>query len=298
MCAGMRRPRDQEGDAGRRGELQGTGEHSRSRGPVYAGFGPQEDLIRILNPKALSGLPRLRTCTTPRLSGIPRANPGAAVEGGGRSAPVRGLTHHGLVEERRPWCATCPPPPSASRCSRCSGNTTTFPQQEEIRKVLADSPILLLDGDAIESAASLRGGQGVRQAGSAAGCSSPGRVPHQAVRGRGGRSVAAPRIGARTGPAHRAALALLHYAPIEETVNGEPPRDLPVPGSSRLRSRSTAFRSRRVPRTRASRSSGGAPTTPASRCTTSRCRCCAGFQPELPAVPRGRDRARRVTAHA
>ena len=60
-----------------------------------------------------------------------------------------------------------------------------------------------------------------------------------------------PRRGPSSSPRSRGSgptsVALFHHSPIMETVIGEPGADLPVPGCSRLETRSSATRCRRVP---------------------------------------------------
>jgi Icc-related predicted phosphoesterase len=107
-------------------------------------------------------------------------------------------------------------------------------QQDEIKRMLVDSPIHLLDGDATEI-------RGVGFAGVKGFASGFGRhllepwgerivkeFVHEAV------EEALRLESALAGLRTPQRIALLHYAPIAETVKGEPPEIFPFLGSSRL----------------------------------------------------------------
>jgi Icc-related predicted phosphoesterase len=143
------------------------------------------------------------------------------------------LTHHGLVEEAVEL---------AKLLSRIQvpilavlGNHDFHAdQQEEIKRALKDSPIRVLDGDGVEI-------RGVGFAGVKGFASGFGRrvlepwgeqVVKQFVREAVEESLKLGAALAQLRSDRR--VALLHYAPIVETVEGEPPEIHPFLGSSRL----------------------------------------------------------------
>lgn len=143
------------------------------------------------------------------------------------------LTHHGLVEEAQALVrdlGTLRIPILA-----VFGNHDFHSDQvDEIRKVLSDSPIRLLDGDAVEVGGV--GFAGVK--GFASGFDrrvlEPWGEPliKQFVRETVEESLKLESALARLRASQR--IALLHYAPIGATVEGEPREIYPFLGSSRL----------------------------------------------------------------
>ena len=143
------------------------------------------------------------------------------------------LTHHGLVEEAQALARDL----STLRIPIVGvlGNHDYHGEQEqEIRKALADSPIRLLDGEAVEIG-------GVGFAGVKGFCSGFGRrvlepwgepLIKQFVREAVEESLKLESALARLRAHQR--IALLHYAPIAATVEGEPLEIYPFLGSSRL----------------------------------------------------------------
>ena len=108
-------------------------------------------------------------------------------------------------------------------------------KSDEVRQILAEAGITILDGDACEThgigiagVKGFGGGFGQRALGAV------GRSHHQAVRARGGRRSAEARDGARAPAGAMPLVALLHYSPVQQTVEGEPLEIYPFLGSSRL----------------------------------------------------------------
>jgi Icc-related predicted phosphoesterase len=143
------------------------------------------------------------------------------------------LTHHGLAEEAaelaKDLAAIRTPILAVLGNHDCHSD-----QQEEIKRVLKSSPIQLLDGDAIEV-------RGIGFAGVKGFASGFGRrvlepwgeqvvklFVREAVEESLKLESALARLRAET------RIALLHYAPIAETVEGEPLEIHPFLGSSRL----------------------------------------------------------------
>jgi len=143
------------------------------------------------------------------------------------------LTHHGLPEEASALVREL----STLRIPVLAvlGNHDHHSdQQEEIKKVLADSSIRLLDGDAVEIG-------GVGFAGVKGFASGFGRrtlepwgesLIKQFVREAVDESLKLESALARLRTERR--VAVLHYAPIAQTVEGEPLEIYPFLGSSRL----------------------------------------------------------------
>jgi Icc-related predicted phosphoesterase len=143
------------------------------------------------------------------------------------------LTHHGLPDEASALVREL----SALRIPVLAvlGNHDHHSnQQDEIKKVLADSSIRLLDGDAVEIG-------GVGFAGVKGFASGFGRrtlepwgeaLIKEFVREAVDESLKLESALARLRTERR--VALLHYAPIAETVEGEPLEIYPFLGSSRL----------------------------------------------------------------
>lgn len=107
-------------------------------------------------------------------------------------------------------------------------------KQDEIRAILGDAGAIVLDGDACEvrgvgfaGVKGFAGGFGQRALGPW-GEEAIKRFVHEAV----GEALKLEAALARLRTAHR--IVLLHYAPIQGTVEGEPPEIYPFLGSSRL----------------------------------------------------------------
>jgi len=107
-------------------------------------------------------------------------------------------------------------------------------QQDEVRTILTDAGLTILDGDAhevlkvgIAGVKGFAGGFGQRQLG-AWGEPAIKQFVHEAVNE--GLKLEAALARLRT-PQR---IALMHYAPIQQTVEGEPPEIYPFVGSSRL----------------------------------------------------------------
>jgi Icc-related predicted phosphoesterase len=143
------------------------------------------------------------------------------------------LTHHGLAEEAVALARDLAPL-RIPVLAVLGNHDHHSDQQDEIKKVLADSMIRLLDGDAIEIG-------GVGFAGVKGFASGFGRrtlepwgesLIKQFVREAVDESLKLESALARLRTERR--VALLHYAPIAETVQGEPLEIYPFLGSSRL----------------------------------------------------------------
>ena len=145
------------------------------------------------------------------------------------------LTDYGLPEEAqivvRGAGGRC-----GSRSSPCWATTTTIRQQDEVRKILdrrrhptcSTASACEIDGVGFAGCKGFCGGFGKRTL-------DLGRDDHQALRARGAstrRSKAGVRACARLRTPQR--IAVLHYAPIQATVEGEPPEIFAFLGSSRL----------------------------------------------------------------
>ena len=163
------------------------------------------------------------------------------------------LTDYGLPDEaprlaRRARRSRC-----RFRSSPCSATTTTkSARRQEVREILADAGVIVLDGDASRS-------RGVGFAGVKGFCGGFGRgalgawgePSDQGLRPGGGRRGAQARDGAGA-PAHRAKrVAVLHYSPIAADGRGRAARDLPVPRIEPARGAADALPGRRrLPRPR------------------------------------------------
>ena len=106
--------------------------------------------------------------------------------------------------------------------------------QDQVREILTDAGLTILDGDAhevlrigIAGVKGFAGGFGQRQLGSW-GEPAIKQFVHEAVNE--GLKLEAALARLRT----RQMIALMHYAPIQQTVDGEPPEIYPFVGSSRL----------------------------------------------------------------
>jgi Icc-related predicted phosphoesterase len=151
------------------------------------------------------------------------------------------LTHHGLVEEAAELAKEL----ASLRIPILGvlGNHDFHSdQQEEIKRVLQDSPIRILDGDAVEI-------RGVGFAGVKGFATGFGRrvlepwgeeIVKRFVREAVDEALKLESALAQLRTEKR--VALLHYAPIVETVEGEPPEIHPFLGSSRLEEPLNQFR--------------------------------------------------------
>lgn len=143
------------------------------------------------------------------------------------------LTHHGLAEEAAELAKELAGV-RAPILAVLGNHDCHSDQQEEIKRVLKSSPIQLLDGDAVEI-------RGIGFAGVKGFASGFGRrvlepwgeqVVKLFVREAVEESLKLESALARLHAEPR--IALLHYAPIAETVEGEPLEIRPFLGSSRL----------------------------------------------------------------
>lgn len=152
-------------------------------------------------------------------------------------------------------------------------------KQDEIRQILAGAGVTVLDGDTFE----------VRGVGFAGAKGFMGGFGAHVLEPWGERSLknlvretVAEALKLEAGLARLRTpqrVAVLHYAPIQATVEGEPPEIHALLGCSRWRSRSTATRwrpSSTATRTAASPRGGAGPAPPS---TMSPCRCCAALSP-------------------
>ena len=107
-------------------------------------------------------------------------------------------------------------------------------KDDEVRQILADAGVVDPRRRRVRDAGHrLRRREGIRRRFRPARARPVGRDDHQAVRARGGRRGAEARGGAGAA-AHPQLVALLHYSPIQRTVEGEPLEIFPFLGSSRL----------------------------------------------------------------
>ncbi len=144
------------------------------------------------------------------------------------------LTDHGLVEEAQELAREIHTAVSIPVIAVLGNHDFEGGKQEEIKKVLSDSGIRVLDGDATEV-------QGIGFAGVKGFCGGFGRR----ALGPWGESIIKHFVREAVDEALKleAALArlrgkprvvVLHYSPIQETVEGEPPEIFAFLGSSRL----------------------------------------------------------------
>jgi Icc-related predicted phosphoesterase len=143
------------------------------------------------------------------------------------------LTDHGLPEEARALAHEL----AALRLpiiAVLGNHDYESGQQEQVREILADAGLTILDGDAhevlkvgIAGVKGFAGGFGPRQLG-AWGEPAIKQFVHEAVNE--GLKLEAALARLRT----RQMVALMHYSPVQQTVEGEPPEIFPFVGSSRL----------------------------------------------------------------
>ena len=143
------------------------------------------------------------------------------------------LTDYGLLRKRVSSRANC------RRCTfrswRCSAITTSNPDKEdEVRQMLADAGVTVLNGDACEVHGV--GIAGVKGFGGGFGKHALGpwgeTIIKQFVREAVDEALKMEAALARLRTQHL--IALLHYSPIAQTVEGEPLEIYPFLGSSRL----------------------------------------------------------------
>ena len=106
-------------------------------------------------------------------------------------------------------------------------------QHNEVSDILCEAGVNILDGETFETTASASRAQRASAAASVAALWPRGGKRHQGVRAGGdGRSDQARKGGRQAQDAEK--VVLLHYSPIQATVEGEPPEIFPFLGSSRL----------------------------------------------------------------
>jgi len=144
------------------------------------------------------------------------------------------LTDHGLVEEAQDLAREIHAAVSIPVIAVLGNHDFESGKQEEIKKVLCDGGIRVLDGDATEV-------QGVGFAGVKGFCGGFGRralgpwgedIIKHFVREAVDEALKLESALARL--RGRPRIAVLHYSPIQETVEGEPPEIFAFLGSSRL----------------------------------------------------------------
>jgi Icc-related predicted phosphoesterase len=144
------------------------------------------------------------------------------------------LTDHGLVEEAQVLARDVHSSVSVPVIAVLGNHDFEGGKQDEIARVLCDSGIRMLDGDATEV-------QGVGFAGVKGFCGGFGRralgpwgetIIKEFVREAVDEALKLESALARL--RHKPRIAVLHYSPIQETVEGEPVEIFPFLGSSRL----------------------------------------------------------------
>jgi Icc-related predicted phosphoesterase len=144
------------------------------------------------------------------------------------------LTDHGLVEEAQDLAREIHSAVNVPVIAVLGNHDFEGGKQEEIKKILADSGIRVLDGDATEV-------KGVGFAGVKGFCGGFGKralgpwgedIIKQFVREAVDEALKLESALARL--RHKPRIAVLHYSPIQETVEGEPVEIFPFLGSSRL----------------------------------------------------------------
>ena len=144
------------------------------------------------------------------------------------------LTDYGLAEEAKVLARDLTTTVKIPVVAVLGNHDFESGQEVEITKILSDAGVRVLDGDTFET-------HGVGFAGTRGFCGGFGRgalgawgeriikeFVHEAVN----ESLKLESALARLRTNHR--IAILHYAPIRETVDGEPPEIYPFLGSSRL----------------------------------------------------------------
>lgn len=151
------------------------------------------------------------------------------------------LTDYGLAEEARSLAREITSALKIPTVAVLGNHDVESGQQEEIKKILADAGVVTLDGDATEI-------QGIGFAGVKGFCGGFGRralgpwgedVIKRFVREALDEALKLESALARL--RSRRLVALLHYSPIQETVEGEPREIFPFLGCSRLEEPLTRF---------------------------------------------------------
>src|SRR6476660_2690367 len=146
-------------------------------------------------------------------------------------------------------------------------------KQEEVRQILSDAGVTVLDGDSCEL-------QGVGFAGVKGFCGGFGRgalgpwgeeIIKSFVREAVNEAFKLESALARLRAPHR--VALLHYSPVRATVEGEPLEIFPYLGSSRLEEPLARYPVTAVIHGHAHTAASRGARHRARRCTTSRCHC-------------------------
>lgn len=144
------------------------------------------------------------------------------------------LTNHGLPAEARVFAKELTASVKVPVVAVLGNHEYESGQEAEVRRILADSGTTVLDGDACEihgvgfaGVKGFGGGFGERAL-QAWGEESIKRFVHEAVE----EALKLESALARLRTTHR--IAMLHYAPVSATVEGEPPEIYPFLGSSRL----------------------------------------------------------------
>jgi len=144
------------------------------------------------------------------------------------------LTDHGLVEEAQDLAREIHSAVSVPVIAVLGNHDFEGGKQEEIKKILCDGGIRVLDGEATEV-------KGVGFAGVKGFCGGFGKralgpwgedIIKQFVREAVDEALKLESALARL--RHKPRIAVLHYSPIQETVEGEPVEIFPFLGSSRL----------------------------------------------------------------
>jgi Icc-related predicted phosphoesterase len=144
------------------------------------------------------------------------------------------LTDYGLAEEARVLARDLTSSVKIPIVAVLGNHDFESDQSEEIARILADAGVHILDGDAVEvhgvGFAGVKGFAG----GFGRGTLGPWgeRAIKQFVQESVSEALKLESALARLKTAHR--IAVLHYAPVQSTVEGEPPEIFPWLGSSRL----------------------------------------------------------------
>jgi Icc-related predicted phosphoesterase len=144
------------------------------------------------------------------------------------------ITDYGLPEEARIVAAAIQPAVKIPVVAVLGNHDYESGHEDDVKKILADAGVIVLDGDAHEVAGvgfagvkGFAGGFGPRALGPW-GENAIKAFVHEAVN----EALKLEAALARLRTPHR--VAVLHYAPILATVSGEPPEIYPYLGSSRL----------------------------------------------------------------
>ena len=155
-------------------------------------------------------------------------------------------------------------------------------KQDEVRDVLVAAGVTMLDGDACEVKGI--GFAGVKGFAGGFGRGALGPWGENAikdfVREAVNEALKLEAALARLRTPHR--IGVLHYAPIRETVEGEPPEIFPYLGSSRLSEPLYRYKATAVFHGHAHRGSPEGKSATPFPFSTWRCRCCSGASPTIP----------------